>query len=531
MTLLRNLKIGTKFRLCGAILLVAGLMAMVGMREIALMTHLQKLERDHMETVLRFTSKAPQYLRLQREATPESLATAKELLTARSDICGHMGLYQLLDTAEAIAHRMDGDTNFIEEFVARKAGFGQTYDLAATAIGYWRDTRGALRAYSRQEISLEALESQCRSTIEFATDNAHIFASLMRAASLRTRDAVCTLTAIILAFALLVLIVIARSITAPLKKGIGFARRLAEGDLTRQIHVDRADEIGDLATAMNRMASNLADIVGRIRTASSEMEAASNEQAAGASNQSTATAEMSATASELLATAQKMAENGTSVSGQASAAANECASGVSNVQEAVQGINGIRSRVDRIAEHMVDLSGKSQQISGVLDIINELAEQTNLLSLNASIEAAGAGEAGKRFAVVASEIRKLAERAAESTTEIRGLIDGVQETVNATVMATEEGTKAVEHGVHLAEKAQGSFEHIASQVASTRESAKAIELASRQQATALEQVDGTVRSIDTSAQQAEATSRHLQSEAQALSDATRRFRLGRKYSE
>jgi methyl-accepting chemotaxis protein len=300
---------------------------------------------------------------------------------------------------------------------------------------------------------------------------------------------------------------------------------MGDGDLTREVHVKVKGEIGDLARATKRMAANLAGIVGQIGTSSANMEAASREQAVGANNQSTATREMSTTASELLAAAQQVATSGISVSEQASAAADECASGTKSVQDAVQGITGIRDRVERVAEHMVDLGGKSQQISGVLDIINELAEQTNLLSLNASIEAAGAGEAGKRFAVVASEIRKLAERAGDSTTEIRGLIDSIQQTVNATILATEEGTKAVEQGVRLTEEAEGSFERIASQVASTRESAKAIEMASRQQATALEQMDGAVRSIDTTARQAEAASRQVQAEAQALAKAAGRFKV------
>jgi methyl-accepting chemotaxis protein len=279
---------------------------------------------------------------------------------------------------------------------------------------------------------------------------------------------------------------------------------------------------------MNRMSEQLSVIVRQIGMAATKMEAASTEQASGAVSQSSATSQMSATSSELLTTAQLVVRSGASVSKQASAAAKECAGGNEHIRDAVQGIIGIRDRVQAIADHMVDLGGKSQQISGVLDIINELAEQTNLLSLNASIEAAGAGEAGKRFAVVASEIRKLAERAGESTSEIRGLIDNIQETVNTTIRVTEEGTKAVQHGVHLTREAEGSFDRIAIQVASTRESASAIEMASRQQETALEQMDSAVSNIDIAAQQAEAASRQVQAEAKELGVAAGRFNLERR---
>jgi len=179
--------------------------------------------------------------------------------------------------------------------------------------------------------------------------------------------------------------------------------------------------------------------------------------------------------------------------------------------------------VEKIAEHMLDLGGKSQQISGILDIITELSEQTNLLSLNASIEAAGAGEAGKRFAVVASEIRKLAERATDSTVEIRALIDSIQETVNTTIMATEEGTKAVQQGVRMSEEVEASLQRIAQQVATTTESAKSIEMGSRQQATAIQQMEEAVRNIDAAAQQSEATARQVDVEANTLLESARRL--------
>src|SRR2546422_228947 len=111
--------------------------------------------------------------------------------------------------------------------------------------------------------------------------------------------------------------------------------------------------------------------------------------------------------------------------------------GGQTVQAAQESVGSIRRQVDLIVTHMLDLGKKSQQIGGILEIINELAEQTNILAINATIEAAGAGEAGKRFAVVADEIRKLADRVGGSTKEIRTLIEEIRAAVNSTVMATE----------------------------------------------------------------------------------------------
>ena len=131
------------------------------------------------------------------------------------------------------------------------------------------------------------------------------------------------------------------------------------------------------------------------------------------------------------------------IAGQTAAGAR---SGDETVQKAGDAVADIKRQVDLIVNHMLDLGAKSQQIGGILEIINEMAEQTNILSINASIEAVGAGESGRRFGVVADEIRKLADRVAGSTKEIKSLIDEIRSAVHTTVMATESGSKAVDAG-------------------------------------------------------------------------------------
>src|SRR5216684_6246017 len=112
---------------------------------------------------------------------------------------------------------------------------------------------------------------------------------------------------------------------------------------------------------------------------------------------------------------------------------------------------------------MPELGKKSQEVGAVLDIVSELAEQTNILAINATIEAAGASEAGKRFAVVADEIRKLADRVAGSTKEIRGLIEDVRSSVNTTVMTTEGGSKSVDAGAKQFTEVASAFKQITTQ--------------------------------------------------------------------
>jgi len=156
--------------------------------------------------------------------------------------------------------------------------------------------------------------------------------------------------------------------------------------------------------------------------------------------------------------------------------------------------------------HMLDLGKKSQQIGGILEVITELAEQTNILAINATIEAAGAGESGKRFAAVADEIRKLADRVGGSTKEIRGLIDDIRAAVNTTVMTTEGGTKAVDAGARQFSEVEKAFRHIAVLASTTTEAAREIELSTKQQSTAVEQVNVAVVNIAQATREIEASS-------------------------
>jgi methyl-accepting chemotaxis protein len=184
--------------------------------------------------------------------------------------------------------------------------------------------------------------------------------------------------------------------------------------------------------------------VGHVQSSSAELQAAANQQATGAKEQATAISEISTTISELLATSRQIAESAQRVAQTAEQTAAAARSGHGTVDTTHESISGIRRQVDQIVARMLELGKKSQEIGSVLDIVSELAEQTNILAINATIEAAGAGDSGKRFAVVADEIRKLADRVGGSTKEIRTLIEDVRSAVNTTVMATETGSKAVD---------------------------------------------------------------------------------------
>ena len=255
-----------------------------------------------------------------------------------------------------------------------------------------------------------------------------------------------------------------------------------------------------------RLRRQIGTTVGEVQSSSAELQTTANQQAVGARQQATAMNEISTTVTELLATSQQIAESAQRVAGVADQTAAAGRSGVDTVASARESMAEIRRQVDTIVNHMLELGDKSQRIGAVLEIVSELAEQTNILAINSTIEAAGAGESGKRFAVVADEIRKLADRVGESTKEIRDLIDVVRGAVNTTVMATEIGSKAVGAGAAHVDGVAVSFEQIVGLVSTTTQAAREIELSTKQQTTAVEQVNLAVANVAATTRETEASS-------------------------
>ncbi len=261
--------------------------------------------------------------------------------------------------------------------------------------------------------------------------------------------------------------------------------------------------------------------VQHMQSSSSELQVASNQQTMGSREQSTAMKEITTTMNELLVTSKQIAESAQRVAQIAEQTAIGARSGDQTVTKANDAIGGIKRQVDLIVIHMLDLGKKSQQIGGILEIINELAEQTNILAINATIEAAGAGENGKRFAVVADEIRKLADRVGGSTKEIRGLIDDIRAAVNTTVMTTEGGTKAVEAGALQFSEVAIAFRQIVSLVSTTTEATREIELSTKQQSTAVSQVNIAVSNVAQAARETEVSSSKTLQTATELTNLSR----------
>jgi methyl-accepting chemotaxis protein len=186
-----------------------------------------------------------------------------------------------------------------------------------------------------------------------------------------------------------------------------------------------------------------------------------------------------------------------------------------------ESVSSMRHHVGLIVNHMLELGKKSQEIGVVLDIVSELAEQTNILAINATIEAVAAGDAGRRFSVVADEIRKLSDRVGGSTKEIRGLIEEVRGAVNTTIMTTETGSKAIEAGSRQISDVASALSQNSAEVTTTTEAAKEIELSTKQQASAVEQVNLAITNVARVTRESEVSTRETQRTAGELAGLSR----------
>ncbi|MBI5566479.1 MAG: methyl-accepting chemotaxis protein [Chloroflexi bacterium] len=316
---------------------------------------------------------------------------------------------------------------------------------------------------------------------------------------------------------------IAGSISRPVIALSQKAAQLAEGNLTVQADTRSTDEIGTLARTFNRMAVNLRGLIGSLdktigvlSSSASELTGQAQSQAAGAIEQAAAVTEVTATIEELSRTAQQIAEFADHIAQTTGQNLQSGEVAQTTVDNAAAGMATLQRKVETLADRIQALGEKAQQIGVIVNIINEFAGDTHLLALNAAIEAAGAGEHGKRFGVVAAEVKRLSDRVVQATTEIRTLISDVQAATNSAVMAAGDSAREAEHGSTLAGQSGLAITQMLEQMRVTAELAHGISLATQQQVQASEQVARTMHDVSVVAQQAATSGQQSATAAERL---------------
>ncbi len=427
-----------------------------------------------------------------------------------------------------------------ESEIVRERYFGDSADVAAlmTSTVRWRQARDkmieakkshkdtearAIRASLVTPARIDSLE-KIDKLAAFSTEKASDFAAQARSS---TSSAILFM-AIFLAIAWLVstilAIILSRSIWIPLKSLVEKVELASQGNLTVDIAIENEkDEITFLKRSLRIMLQNLRtqtketlDSVTTLAAAASEITATGTQLAAAATETATSITETTVTAEEVKQTAQVAMERAKEVSQSADTTLATSLESMKSVEDTLTGIRQIRDQMERIAQSILELNEQSRSIGEIISSVDDIAEQSNLLAVNAAIEAAKAGEQGRGFAVVAREIRSLSEQSRAATKQVRTILTDIQKAMQAAVLATEQGNKAADSNHQKSEVVAQSLKSLAGNIETTSQMAQQIIAANQQQYTGIDQVTMAMESIKEASRQNVDAARQLEDAAVGL---------------
>lgn len=333
------------------------------------------------------------------------------------------------------------------------------------------------------------------------------------AESQQAKSMLTLVTVLALLFAVIAAWVITRQIVGPLLQTLKIVERVASGDLSNDLTIDRRDEMGKLQGSIQRMTVSLRELIGGIRdgvtqiaSAAEQLSAVTEQTSAGVNSQKVETDQVATAMHEMTATVQEVARNAEEASEAAVAADQQAREGDRVVHEAIVQIERLAAEVGNSTEAMSELKRESDKIGSVLDVIKSVAQQTNLLALNAAIEAARAGEAGRGFAVVADEVRSLAQRTQKSTEEIEQLISGLQSGTQHVATIMDNSRELTVSSVDLTRRAGNSLETITRTVSAIQAMNQQIAAAAEEQSATAEGISRSILNVRDVSEQTSASS-------------------------
>lgn len=308
-------------------------------------------------------------------------------------------------------------------------------------------------------------------------------------------------------------------ILAPIHKTVEVIESVAQGDLTKRIDISGGDEVGEMAVHFNRLTDTLHKAITQVASSSNEvssaakmLDSATEQMATGVEEAAMQVNSVAAASEEMSKTSSEIAQNCVVAAKSSEKANNSASDGEKIIRETIEVMNRINGRVKESAEIIKNLGVRSDQIGEIVGLINDVADQTNLLALNAAIEAARAGEHGRGFAVVADEVRKLAERTSDATKEIRETIQAMQSETKKAVVSMEEGVNDVGQGTVEAAKSGEALKDILHQIGKVTAEINQIAVASEEETATTNEIASSIQQISQVMQE---TSKRIQGNAEA----------------
>lgn len=412
--------------------------------------------------------------------------------------------------------------------------------IAATK-DYKKACEEYIATYKQQNEQEEILVASARQAIKLSDDLRSVMKEKMESAEAAAITMAVGFAIGSIIIGLIIAFIITRGIVTPINSTVDMLRDIAqgEGDLTKRIEIDQQDEVGDLAKWFNQFMDKLHDIIYQVAqntemlaSAATEISSSTEELSAGVKEQTNQTAQVSTAIEEMTATIVETSKNTAEVSEKTQETATKSQEGSRLSDDASRGMEEIANSSNVTAQNIDGLAEKATAIGEIISVIDDIADQTNLLALNAAIEAARAGEQGRGFAVVADEVRKLAERTTTATKEVAETIKGIQNDVSAANQQVNDSKQIVESGKELVQKTSGSLNEIYSAIESVQEMMRQIATASEEQSSAAEQISRNVENVDritketaTGTEQAATAAEQLSRQSEELKNLVGGFKL------